>query len=167
MLIRTEAPADILVIDRLLKTAFETPAEANLVMALRENSQLTLSVVACSDDGEVIGHVMFSPVSLDGEMLSWQGLAPLAVLPEHQGKGVAHALIREGLTMLGELGYPVVVTLGNPVHYQSAGFTTAADKGFRCVWPVPAEAFMIHEILPDHLAGKQGLIEYSDEFNQL
>lgn len=79
MLIRTEAPADILTIDRLLKHAFPTDAEANLVMRLRENGKLTLSLVACTDDGEVIGHALFSPVTLNGEDLSWQGLAPLAV----------------------------------------------------------------------------------------
>ncbi|GAK85151.1 acetyltransferase [Vibrio ponticus] len=60
MLIRTEAPADILVIDRLLKETFPTEAEANLVMSLRENGKLTLSLVACNDDGEVVGHAMFS-----------------------------------------------------------------------------------------------------------
>ncbi|MFA0071550.1 GNAT family N-acetyltransferase, partial [Vibrio breoganii] len=77
MLIRTEAPADILVIDRLLKSVFETDAEANLVMSLRENSHLTLSLVACSDEGEVVGHLMFSPITLHGDDHNWQGLAPL------------------------------------------------------------------------------------------
>ncbi|QSA19762.1 N-acetyltransferase, partial [Vibrio furnissii] len=73
MLIRTEAPADILAVDRLLKTVFDTDAEANLVMALRENSHRTLSLVACDDEGEVVGHAMFSPVLLNGEDLNWQG----------------------------------------------------------------------------------------------
>lgn len=79
MLIRTEAPADILVVDQLLKNVFATEAEADLVMALRENGQRTLSLVACDDEGEIVGHVMFSPVTLEGEDLNWQGLAPLAV----------------------------------------------------------------------------------------
>lgn len=52
MLIRTEAPADLLAIDALLKTVFPTDAEANLVMALRENGRLTLSLVACSEEGK-------------------------------------------------------------------------------------------------------------------
>ena len=50
MLIRTEAPADILTIDRLVRATFETEAEARLVMSLRENSHLTLSLVACTED---------------------------------------------------------------------------------------------------------------------
>ena len=60
MLIRTEAPADILTIDALLRQTFPTSAEAKLVRSLRENSRFTLSLVACSDDGEVIGHVLFT-----------------------------------------------------------------------------------------------------------
>ena len=84
MLIRTEAPADILTIDRLLKHAFPTEAEANLVMRLRENGKLTLSLVACTDEGEVVGHALFSPVTLNGEDLSWQGLAPLAVHDDYR-----------------------------------------------------------------------------------
>lgn len=83
MLIRTEAPADILVVDQLLKNVFATEAEADLVMALRENGQRTLSLVACDDEGEIVGHVMFSPVTLEGEDLNWQGLAPLAVKEEY------------------------------------------------------------------------------------
>jgi putative acetyltransferase len=55
MLIRTEAPADILAIDRLLKETFPDSNEAELVMALRENSQLTLSLVACDDEVNWLG----------------------------------------------------------------------------------------------------------------
>lgn len=103
MLIRTEAPADILVIDRLLKSVFETDAEANLVMSLRENSHLTLSLVACSDDGEVVGHLMFSPVTLDGEDHNWQGLAPLAVKAECRNQGIAKSLVEEAFSTLVDL----------------------------------------------------------------
>ena len=87
MLIRTEAPADILPIDTLLKSAFETEAEANLTMTLRENSRLTLSLVACNDEGEVIGYVLFTPVLINGEDLGWQGLAPVAVKEEYRRRG--------------------------------------------------------------------------------
>ncbi len=112
MLIRTEAPADILAVDRLLKEVFDTEAEANLVMALRENGHRTLSLVACDDEGEVVGHAMFSPVHLNGEDLNWQGLAPLAVKAEYRKQGLGAELVHEGLASLGELGYPACVVLG-------------------------------------------------------
>ena len=167
MLIRTEAPADILTIDRLVRTTFETEAEAGLVMSLRENSHLTLSLVACTDEGEVIGHCLFSPVMLNGEDLNWQGLAPLCVKQEFQKQGIAQALVKEGLETLTELGYPVSVVLGDPAYYQRFGFESATKYDMKCKWEVPEEAFMIKACSSEFLEGKSGLIEYCPEFDLL
>nr|WP_086940453.1 N-acetyltransferase [Thaumasiovibrio occultus] len=167
MLIRTEAPADIMRIDRLLKQAFETDAEAQLVMTLRENSETTLSLVATDDDGEVMGHIFFSPVTVAGEERGWQGLGPLAVHPDHRQQGIAKALIAEGFEILAELGYPVVVVLGDPQNYRSSGFVTAAAHQLDCRWPVPEELFMVRELLPDSLCQLSGRVEYSAAFNEL
>ncbi|WP_165312170.1 GNAT family N-acetyltransferase [Vibrio ziniensis] len=167
MLIRSEAPADILIVDQLLKSVFETEAEANLVMALRENGNRTLSLVACEDDGEVVGFAMFSPVSVAGEHLNWQGLAPLAVKAEYRKQGVGAEIVKEGLSSLGELGYPACVVLGDPSYYRRFGFEDASQYGFKCQWDVPAEAFQIVALWENELDNKQGLIEYCPEFNEL
>jgi len=167
MLIRTEAPADILVIDRLLKSAFETEAEANLVMQLRENSHLTLSLVACTDEGEVVGHAMFSPVTLEGEDLNWQGLAPVAVKEEYRKQGIADKLIREGLSSLFEFGYPACVVLGDPNYYGRFGFEAAESKQMRCEWDVPAGAFQVLAMAEGEFDQRQGLIQYCPEFSEL
>ncbi len=165
MLIRTEAPADILTIDRLVKSAFPTEAEANLVMKLRENSNLTLSLVACSDEGEVIGHVMFSPVTLNGEHLNWQGLAPISVKEEFRGQGIAKALVEEAHSTLRDFGYPVVAVLGDPEFYAKFGYQY--DERFTCPWEVPEGVFRVIELVEGSLASQQGLIEYSPEFSEL
>ncbi|MCW8330031.1 N-acetyltransferase [Photobacterium sp. SDRW27] len=167
MLIRTEAPADILPIDSLLKTVFDTEAEANLVMKLRENGNRTLSLVACSDEGELIGHLFFSPVTVEGQDDNWQGLAPLAVKPEYQRQGIGLALMEEAKSILAELGYPVAVVLGHSDYYPKAGFVKASEHGLNCSWPVPDEAFMVVELIPGSLAGKSGLVEYSTEFSDI
>ena len=167
MLIRTEAPADILPIDNLLKSVFDTDAEAQLVMRLRENGKRTLSLVACNDDGELIGHVFFSPVMLDGEDHNWQGLAPMAVNPAYQRQGIGEALMEEAKQTLAELGYPVIVVLGHSDYYPKAGFAPAAPQGILCPWPVPEEVFMVLEVVPGAMAGKSGTISYSEEFNAL
>lgn len=167
MLIRTEAPADILAVDRLLKEVFDTEAEANLVMALRENGHRTLSLVACDDEGEVVGHAMFSPVHLNGEDLNWQGLAPLAVKAEYRKQGLGAELVHEGLASLGELGYPACVVLGDPAYYSRFGFTVADEQGFRCQWDVPAGAFQIVALWDDELKGRSGEIQYCPEFSDL
>ncbi len=167
MLIRTEAPADILTIDRLLKHAFPTDAEADLVMRLRENSKLTLSLVACTDEGEVIGHALFSPVTLNGEDLSWQGLAPLAVHEDYRRRGIGAQLIKEGFDSLRDFGYPACVVLGDPEYYARQGFESCAELGFDCAWEVPQGAFRIAELAEGQFEGRSGRIDYSPEFSDL
>ncbi len=167
MLIRTEAPADILPLDRLLKANFETDAEANLVMTLRENGQLTLSLVACTDEGELVGHVLFSPVTLDGQDDGWQGLAPLSVAAQYRGQGIGRRLVEEGLTSLAELGYPVCVVLGEPDYYARLGFSAAHHYDMRCEWDAPLGAFQIQALYPDTLTGRHGVIAYCPEFYAL
>ncbi|MGC9422388.1 GNAT family N-acetyltransferase [Vibrio sp.] len=166
MLIRTEAPADILAVDRLLKSVFDTEREANLVMKLRENGRRTLSLVACDDEGDIVGYALFSPVMLNGEDLNWQGLAPLAVETNYRCQGIGAQLVNEGLSSLGELGYPACVVLGAPNYYQRFGFRVAKSHGFHCPWPEVESAFQAVELWEDAFAGRQGLIEYCDEFSQ-
>lgn len=169
MLIRTEAPVDILAVDRLLKSCFETPAEAKLVKKLRENSRFTVSMVACTDEGELIGHALFTPVTLNGEDLGWQGLAPLAVAKDQQGKGVARALIESGLESLAELGYPACVVLGSPEFYTRFGFEDAAEYAFDSIYHQMDEyvegAFQVKALADGVFDNHQGRIEYSPEFS--
>ncbi|WP_375751174.1 GNAT family N-acetyltransferase [Vibrio sp. HN007] len=167
MLIRTEAPADILPIDALLKSAFETEAEANLVMKLRENGKLTLALVACSDEGEVVGYVIFSPITLEGEDFGWQGLAPIAVKEEFRKQGIARELIEQGLESLFQFGYDGCVVLGDPDFCSRFGFKDSSEFGFSCEWEVPKGVFRAVELSPGVFAGKQGQIQYSPEFQEL
>lgn len=164
MLIRTEAPADILAVDQLLKSAFETDAEANLVMKLRENGHRTLSLVASSDEGDVVGYVLFSPVTINGEDYNWQGLAPLAVKEEYRRQGIAKRLLEEAFASLLELGYPACVVLGDPAYYGRLGFEASEQHGMRCQWDVPEGVFQVKELRPGEFEGQSGLIEYCSEF---
>lgn len=167
MLIRTEAPADILAVDRLLKRTFPSDQEANLVMALRENSNLTLALVACDDEGELIGHIMFSPVTIDGIDLNWQGLAPLAVDPNHQEQGIGKQLVTQGLEFLTDFSYPACVVLGDDAFYGKFGFQSAEKREIFCQWEVPTNAFQVCELIAGTLDQVKGLVKYSAEFESL
>lgn len=167
MLIRTEAPADILAVDRLLKSVFETEAEANLVMKLRENGHRTLSLVACSDEGEVVGYVMFSPVTLDGEDFNWQGLAPLAVHHDYRKQGIAAELIKEGLDSLLEFGYPATVVLGDSAYYGRFGFKASESYNLTCQWDVPKGAFQVLPLVEGVFSNHSGVVKYTQEFLEL
>lgn len=146
-------------------TAFDTPMEAGLVDRLRDAAQPVISMVAV-DVEKVVGHVLFSPVVLsEHDYLRIMGLAPMAVAPEYQRKGVGSALVRAGLERCKALGYGAVVVLGHPEYYPRFGFVPAARFGVRCVYDAPEEAFMLVELQPGYLDGAQGTIFYHATFD--
>ena len=165
MLIRVEIPIDAPGIDALLRRNFDDEREADLVKRLREDGLLTLGLVATDDDGQVIGYVAFSPVTVEGEDRQWVGLAPLAVDAPLRSQGIAKGLVYEGLDALNEFGYRAVVTLGSPERYQRLGFKPALDYGFRCQWPGTEKAFQIYPLADDALTEEPGRVEYAPHFS--
>ncbi|MTD41212.1 GNAT family N-acetyltransferase [Erwinia sp. CPCC 100877] len=166
MLIRVEIPIDAPGIDALLRRNFNGGGEAERVHALREDGRLTLGMVATDDNGQVVGYVAFSPVSVEGEERQWVGLAPLAVDEAWRGQGIARKLVFEGLDSLNEFGYAAVVTLGDPAFYGRLGFEMAANYNLRCRWSEAVAAFQVRRLAEDALEGVSGLVTYSDHFNR-
>ncbi len=115
LLLRDETPADIAAIAAVNRAAFGRPDEARLVDALRAGGGLTLSVVAIADD-EIVGHIAFSPVTITGAdgTTTALGLAPMAVTPGWQRRGVGIRLIESSLEHLRDTGHHGVVVLGHP-----------------------------------------------------
>src|SRR5918998_1345366 len=98
LIVRAERPEDLHAVRRVNELAFDGAGEADLVDALRESGAAHLSLVA-EEGGRVVGHILFSPVTVESAGGDWgaTGLAPMAVLPELQRRGVGSALVREGL----------------------------------------------------------------------
>jgi putative acetyltransferase len=167
MIVRVEQKQDRASVRAVNLSAFGTAAEANLVDALREQAYPFVSLVA-EVDAEIIGHIMFSPVSLDGHPeLRLMGLAPMAVAPAHQRNGVGSALVRAGLGHCGRLGFGAVAVLGYPFHYSRFGFQTAADFGIGCNYDAPVQAFMLLELQPGYLRGIAGAVRFHAAFKDL
>jgi putative acetyltransferase len=166
--IRIETPEDFPDVRRVNETAFGRPNEAALVDALRTVAHPYVSLVAIEDQ-QVVGHIFFSPVSIetDGPVPQAMGLAPMAVLPEYQRRGIGSLLVRDGLQECQRLGYDVVVVLGHPEFYPRFGFGRASDKGLRCEYQVPDEAFMVSELRPGALNGIRGLVRYHEVFGNV
>jgi putative acetyltransferase len=132
--IRPETAADIPRIHAVNTAAFETRLEADLVDTLRQTAQPIVSLVA-DRSGTVIGHSLFSPVTLSGEAdARIMGLAPMAVLPDEQRHGVGTALVREGLKRCEELGYGAIVVVSHRDYYPRFGFKLAVTFN---LWPKP------------------------------
>ena len=167
MLIRAEEQRDWAGVHAVNVSAFETSAEANLVNALREQAQPLVSLIA-EDDDAIVGHIMFSPVTLSGHLaLRIMGLAPMAVAPEHQRKGIGSALVRAGLEQCKQLGFGAVVVLGHPAYYPRFGFSSSARFGIGCEYDVPEEVFMVAELQAGFLGGASGKVKYHAAFSDV
>lgn len=165
LLLREEETGDHAAIAALNEAAFGQPGEAALVDALRAHGGLTLSLVAIAED-ELVGHIAFSPVTItgDGAVRRAIGLAPMAVAPAWQRRGVGTRLVCEGLERLRATGALAVVVLGHPNYYPRFGFAPASRFGLRWEHPAPDEAFMALELLPGALTGTAGVVRYRPEF---
>jgi putative acetyltransferase len=162
--VRTEDERDRAAVRAVNVAAFGTALEADLVDTLRATVKPTISLVA-EIEGAVVGHIMFSPVSLaEHPQLNIMGLAPMAVAPDRQRQGIGSALVRTGITKCEEHGYDAIVVLGHPEYYPRFGFMPAIRYAIRCEYDAPAEAFMILELKPDVLQGVSGLVRYHKAF---
>jgi putative acetyltransferase len=161
VLIRPEQPGDVAAVHAVHAAAFPTDEEARIVDALRGADQLSISLVA-EDGGRVVGHIAFSPVTLTGATRGL-GLAPVAVVPEYQRRGIGGQLIREGLAAAARSGAAFVVVLGHPDYYPRFGFRRAGPLGLDNEYGAD-EAFMVLELQPGSLPAGGGLVRYRAEF---
>ena len=165
--IRPETPEDVDSIRYVNTQAFGQENESKLIEKLRKNGALTISLVAVHD-GEIVGHIAFSPVVVESELSSFEAvaLAPMAVLPAYQRKGIGSQMVRAGLKECRRLGHEIVVVLGHPDYYTRFGFVPAKPKGIYCEFEVPEEAWMVLELREDALAGRSGIVKFQPEFHE-
>jgi putative acetyltransferase len=140
--IRGERPSDAAAISALTAAAFadleiSSHTEQFIVEALRAAGALSLSLVA-EQNGELIGHIAFSPVSISDGAAGWYGLGPVSVLPAYQRGGAGSALINHGLARLKASGAAGCCLVGHPQYYPRFGFKNIAGLGLE---GVPAEVF--------------------------
>jgi len=115
-----------------------------------------------------VGHILFSPVTLAGADGNVIGMAPapMAVLPDHQRRGIGSRLVEAGLDILRRRKRPLAIVLGHPGFYPRFGFVPASRHGLRCQWEGgPDEAFMVLVFDAAPLSGVSGVVRYRDEFN--
>jgi putative acetyltransferase len=166
--IRKESPSERARVDDIHVAAFGRTDEARLVRSLRAKAQPQLSLVA-AHDGELVGHVFFSPVEIvdPGPSTPSAGLAPLAVAPEKQGWGVGSALVRAGLRDCISLGWQAVFLLGDPAYYSRFGFSLAARVGLRYESEAFDPAFQVLELVPGALLECSGWVQYDEAFSEV
>ena len=140
--IRPEIPNDLIDINRVTAIAFREAPYTNhreqlIIHALRNAGVLSLSLVA-EKDGEIVGHIAVSPVTIDGGSCDWYGLGPISVLPANQRQGIGSQLIRRVLSALQKSNAGGCVVLGEPDYYCRFGFKPIEGL---VLLDIPAEYF--------------------------
>ena len=160
--IRAERPDDVEHVHAVVRDAFSSDEEPDLVAALRTDPTWIgdLSVVGAIDS-RVVAHVLLTRCHIDG--VPALALAPCSVAPEHQRRGVGTAVIEAALTRARELSERTVVVLGHPDYYPRFGFTPAVEAGVRLSVPVPEEALKVLALDPATPV-PSGLVAYPAPF---
>ncbi|WP_127595295.1 GNAT family N-acetyltransferase [Nitratireductor alexandrii] len=129
--IRKAVAADRAAIFSVEEAAFARKDEAELVEAIRRDGDAVLELVA-ERDRVLVGHVLFSRLCVEtaGSRFAAVALAPVAVAPGLQGRGIGTALIRDGHRRLRAAGERLSVVLGDPAYYGRFGYTHRRAAGF-------------------------------------
>jgi putative acetyltransferase len=165
--IRTERLQEIEAIRNVNDRAFGQPQEGRIIDRLRDMCDGLLSLVALVDE-QVVGHILFTPVTIEGPVVvHGLGLAPMAVLPEFQRRGIGTKLVTEALKVIGASPCPFVVVLGHADYYSRFGFQRASERRLECPWEnVPDDAFMVLVLDEPLMTGVIGVVRFRDEFER-
>lgn len=167
MKIRKEKPEDYLTVYQLVQSAFETADfadgnEQEIVAKLRKSDAFIpqLSLVA-ETNGKLVGHILFTKGKVGTEEVLV--LAPLAILPEYQRRGIGQKLIEEGHQIGKKLGYTFSVVFGSETYYPRFGYLPAVDFGVALPEGFPSMNFMAVP-LTESVPKLNGEMIYAKEF---
>ena len=174
--IRNSTEADLENILMVEQEAFGKKQGAEIVQLvddlLNDSTAMPLLSLIAENDGQPVGHILFTKVQIEGSEIPVSSaiLAPLAVVPDAQAKGIGGKLIDEGLRLLTESGVDLVFVLGHPGYYPRHGFRPKAGAlGFEATYPIPekdADAWMVQELRPDIIGSVQGKVICCNALNK-
>ena len=172
MHIRETSDADLNDILRVEGAAFDGGKEVELMRDLLADPSAKpfLSLLAFVDD-QPAGHILFTAARLVNSLreVAVSFLAPLAVVPVFQRRGVGGSLVKDGLERLSRSGVDLVFVVGHPGYYPRHGFIQAGKVGFETAYPMAeehAEAWMVRALRPDLLGSVTGKVVCCDTLNK-
>jgi putative acetyltransferase len=168
LIIRTEQEHDQKEVAHITQQAFAGKDEVTLVERLRKSGVPIISLVA-EKDHTLVAHILFSPVTLENSTvaISIAVLAPMAILPTWQNRGIGSKLVEAGLVECKEAGYEAIVVLGHPQFYTRFGFVSSVAHNIHSEYDVPPEVFMIKPLTEKPLEDCEGTIKYHQVFKEL
>lgn len=173
ILIRPERSEDFSAIRRVVKAAFDRPGreasltEWDLIESIRSSKFYLpdLSLVA-ELDSQVVGHIMFTPMTIQDGRKEHHSLAlgPVAVSPSYQNQGIGHSLINEGIARAKILGYGSIIVLGHPNYYTKFGFQEASRWKIGLDANFSSDYLFALELKEGELDRISGIVKYCDPF---
>lgn len=166
--IREETPADIRGIRAVNDAAFERSDESRLVERLRGEDFITASIVASVNDS-IVGNAIFSRLPVEGleEPPLLLALAPVAVTPDYQSRGIGSRIIRYGLAICAQRGYAGVLVLGDPEYYTRFGFSSDLATHVRSAFSNAGRHWMALELREFSLSDVTCSVTYPPAFQDL
>jgi putative acetyltransferase len=171
VIVRKEDINDYPEVKNVLDLAFGQGNEGKLVERLRNNPDFNPELSLVAECGKrVIGYILFFPIAItrsDARLISL-ALAPMAVDPDFQRKGIGKRLVEAGISRARQSGHKSVIVLGHPEYYQRFGFEPASKWNIRPPFEgVPDNAFLAIELVNDGLKDVRGIVQYPEEFNEV
>jgi len=170
LIIRPETNRDYAKITEINDLAFEQQNEGILITKLRKSKNYIRELSLVAEVGcEIIGHILFYPIKINSDSSTYKSLAlaPMAVHPFYQNKGIGSNLVNEGLKLAKKQNFKSVIVVGHPEYYPRFGFVPASKWNIKAPFEVPDNAFMALELIKNELSNKSGVVEYSEEFNEV
>ena len=161
--IRNEDKDDIDAIEKVTTEAFLNAThtdhtEQYIVRELRNSDALSISLIAESE-GEIVGHLAISPVTISDGTKGWFGLGPISVSPNNQRSGVGSKLMLSAIDALKYSCASGCVLLGDPTYYSRFGFQQESCLVLPDVPPEYFQAIQFSGALPS------GIVTYHEAFN--
>lgn len=166
MLVRLATTDDLEAVLAVERAAFATAGESELVRELLADPTAgPLINLLAFEDERPVGHILVTRAAIEGHDVRAMILAPLAVVPDMQGRGVGSELARAALAQAGEMGIQLVLVLGHPGYYPRFGFTPAGVHGIDAPYPIEernADAWMVLELEPGILGAVSGTVRAAE-----
>ena len=172
MTVRLESPADVAAVRAVELAAFTGPEEADVVDRIRDEAPAGwLSLVAVTDAGDVVGHLLMSPCPVEDDagaaIATVIAIGPVAVHPAVQRQGIGSALMHAATAVALARGVPALVLLGHAAYYPRFGFEPARGVGLEPpadAWPDPV---WLARRLPAWDESMRGTVRYPEAFGPL
>lgn len=116
-------------------------------------------------ENKIIGCAFFSRLTLPGNQTAFI-LSPIAIAPEHQGRGLGLKLIHHGLTFLKSQNIDLVFTYGDPNFYFKTGFQTLSEDMIKAPLKLSyPEGWLVQSLNNSEITAIKGLTQCVSALN--